>query len=148
MVCKTYYGSEWHSKTCCYLDLEKLFSFLLHTCSRLFWGLIQARREVGCCYSFLLWDFYSTSSGKIQPRQVNRGLNDSGRQWQERRQEGGEGGNAPCSDPVHLSALLICQHFWLKKREQPQTVCERCSDFNLQYSKARFWGAHGVCHSA
>lgn len=40
------------------------------------WEKTQARREVGCCYLFSLWDFYFTTSGKIQPRQVKRGLNE------------------------------------------------------------------------
>lgn len=123
MVCKTYCGSEWRSKTCCYLDLEKLFSFLLHTCSRLFWGLIQARREVGCCYLFLLWDFYSTTSGKIQPRQVNRGLNDSRRQGQERRQGGGgQGMHLVVTQYIFLPCWFVSISGWRRGSSRRQSV--------------------------
>lgn len=46
MSCKVYWGSG-RCKTCCYLSLEKLYSSLLHACSRLLWWLREDSGKKG-----------------------------------------------------------------------------------------------------
>lgn len=102
------------TETCCCLDWEKLLSSLLLQSED--WGKTQARREVGHCCSFWLWDFlFGKNATKASFQRPEWMLEERAR-----KKARGEKTSAPCSDSVCLSSLLVGQNSWPKKREQPQ----------------------------
>lgn len=120
-MCKKYCGSQWLCKTCCYLDLEKLLSFLLLQSED--WVKTQARKDVGRCYSFWLWDFYL---GKYDQSKISEA-------WMNPRGKGKKEGKRKKS--LHLVAtqytFLPCWFARIPGQRRGSSPRERCSDFSL-----------------